>query len=748
MDRRIATAVVVVVLGIGTVCLGSGIRRIGHPFPGFLVSSNRIVLSIGRRGWSVEKADRILFAQVVAVAGQPLTVATDIDAYVADVAADTPVSYRFRKQADIFPAEVEVQRFGFGDFFALYATYFLTGACFALAGRWVLRRLPDLPAALPFFALCETVALALVTGGDVYGPYWFTMLYFTAHCVVPATLLHFASSFPEPLAAPRAWRRVGLGAVYAVVLGIAFVLNRIADDPSLFLPLIYTVYLFLANVLLLYLGRLVIARWTLASGSLRRGVQRALTGFLLSATVAGVIFVIYPVLNRPISPIMLVAPLALFPLFTASALRRAAEARISSSATSVRQRLSLLFLGAVETAFLAGIAVFWLSQSWQQLVADIALNQRQLALVDRSLTNTVSSEDLGGIDALVQSVAERAMVTAAAAASARNDPAAARAALEQLALSYREAGDRLLARGVWLGHLDAGLAFTLVVLGIVQAVGFMIAIRRWLIRPVERLALATSVIATGDLEHRAALDATSEFALLAESINVMAASLARIQERVEAEREQRRRAAGAARDAERRRLARELHDGTLQELSAVKFRLEGAALRSCDAQFQPIIEGMIDIIVGLRRVIDDIGAPEVSRASLQQAIGSYAYGLAETHGVVLDVALAGATHVPDWATRDVYRVAQEALANAVRHGTPSHLSVTLSAAAGGSVLQIQDDGCGFALQTVVLGTGIRAMQERAAAIGATLDIDTAPGHGTQVRLTLPPAPSRSAAHAS
>ncbi len=744
-DQRWGTTVVMLaVLSIGAVCLVNGARRIGRPFPGFLVSVNHIVLSIGRRGWSGEKAERIRFAKVIAIEGHPITTATDVEAYVATLPVGTPVTYRFRKQADVFTTTVEVNLFDLSDFLALYTTYFATGVCFALAGWWVLRRCrTSLPAAPAFFVLCQTIGAAVVAGGDVYGPYWFTSLYFTAHCLTFAALVHFASRFPEPLGIARYWQALAIAVLYIGSIVIAFLLNRTANDPSLFLPLIYTVYLLVANAALLYVGRLAIAAWTVTDPRLRRSVRRALVAVLLSATVPGVIWVTYPALKQPISPIVLIAPLVIFPFFTASALYHAPQAGLSPSGTSVRRRLSLLFLGAVETAFLAAIAVFWLSNSWQQLIDDLALNQRQQAVLARFLhpTSPVSGDDLTAIDALVQTVPERTLVAAAHAAMSRGNISGAREVMEQLGSRYHTAEARLGRRRRRLGRLETGLVLSLVGIGLVQAVGFMIAIRRWLIRPVDQLAVATNIIATGNLSHRISPDAEGEFRTLADAINTMAASLAQIQARIDAEQHARRRAAGAARDAERRRLTRELHDGTLQDLSAVKLRLEGAVRNTPSAELQAAVDAIIEIIVALRRVLDDLGAPDVSHISLREAIAAYAQALADGHGVALQLDL-GTSQVPEWATRDAYRIAQEALTNAVRHGAPARLRVQLRDTSDHMLLEIVDDGAGFDVGSAVLGSGIRSMRERAAAIGATLDVSAAPGHGTRVRLTLPHAPAR------
>jgi two-component system sensor histidine kinase UhpB len=741
-SKQVGTSVVtLIVLSIGVVCLINGGRRVGVPFPGFLVAENHIVVSIGRRGWSLEKADRSLFAKIIAIEGRPIVSSTDVDAFVAQRPVGTPVAYRFRKEAEVFASVIEVQLFGLADFLALYATYFVTGACFVLIGWWVFRRVPAAPPALPFFTLCQLAGLAILTGGDVYGPYWFTSLYFTAYCLFPAAVFHFASSFPEPIDAPVLWRRLILTMLYAGALAAALVLNRVADEPSLFLPLIYTVYLVMANALLLYCGRLAITLWSSTDERTRHGLWRAVAGIVGSATVPGIIFVIYPVLKEPISPVVLVAPMGIFPVLTASALRAIGDRAPGGPRGSVRQRLSLLFLGAVETAFLAGIAVFWLNNSWKQLIDDLALNQQQQLLIEHvSPPATPTVETLAAIDALVQTVAERALVDSAIHAATQRDTEAAREAIHRLGQRYRRTHERLDARRQRLSRIDAALVLGLVVAGIAQALAFAAAIQRWLIRPVDELAAGTSVIATGDLGHRIESGATGEFRALADAINTMAASLAAIQQRIEAEREERRLAAGTARDAERRRLARELHDGVLQDLSAVKLQLEGAAKTSASPQVQPAIDAMIETIVGLRRVVDDLGAPELTHKSLREALGAYAHAVANGHGTTLQLDLSDEAPIADWASRDVFRIAQEALTNAVRHGAPGHLALRLYAAAQRTVLEIADDGSGFDVRTVALGTGIRGMRERAAAIGANLDILTTPGAGTTVRLTLPRPP--------
>ncbi|MFQ5667227.1 MAG: HAMP domain-containing protein [Candidatus Binatia bacterium] len=731
-----ATAVVIAVLTIGGICVANGVSRIGQPFPGFLVLQNRIVVSIGRSHWSLSKTARILFAEIVGIENRPVADGAAIQSRAATFPVGTPVTYRLRKQADVFSEVVTIKRFTLADYLAVYGTYFAVGVCFALAGWWAFRRHRVMaPAVTAFFVFCQATALVLLTGGDLYGPYWFGTVYFTAFSVAPAALFHLASSFPEPIGYPSQWRRLALLLLYGCAMAVALAFYMLADGPSLFLPLLYTVYLLLANALLLYLARLLIYRLSGQGTSTRRDLGWALAGILISGLAAGTIFVAYPVLHRAISPVVLVAPLAIFPLLTAAALRRAPD---SPPRPSVRLRLSLLLLGPVETAFLIGVAFFWLNTSRERLFNDFALNQHQQGLVQRFLDTapTGGAGRLAAVEALVQTVSERTLVNSARAAVARGNLTAARQAMENLAQRYRDFQTHLQARRGWIDRLATALVLGLIVTGVGQAIAFMVAMRRWLIRPIERLAGATSVIATGDLSHRVEIASSDEFAMLAESINVMASSLGEIQRQVETAREGRRRAAGAARDAERHRLARELHDSVLQDLIAVKLRIEGVR-KGSSGDLQPMIDDLVRITTDLRGVVNDLQPPDLSTVSLTAAVTAHAQLLTRAYGTPVQVDLPPEIPVPDWATRDVYRVAQESMTNAVRHGAPKRVVVRLSRQQTTAVLEIVDDGAGFDLRHTVMGSGVRGMRERAAALGTELQILTAPGAGAIVRLVLP-----------
>ncbi|MBI4515937.1 MAG: GAF domain-containing sensor histidine kinase [Deltaproteobacteria bacterium] len=212
-------------------------------------------------------------------------------------------------------------------------------------------------------------------------------------------------------------------------------------------------------------------------------------------------------------------------------------------------------------------------------------------------------------------------------------------------------------------------------------------------------------------------------------------------ERLAREAQLKQQAAGAARDSERRRLARELHDGVLQDLTAVKLRIEGEGRQANGARLQGAADAVIRVMEELRRVVDELRPPDLSSVSLAEAIASHARVLTRGHGIGLELELAE-IEVADWATRDVYRIAQEAIANAVHHANPSRLAVQLARRENSTVLSISDNGAGFDLAAAVLGGGIIGMRERAAALGTDFDIVTAPGQGTSVQLVVPSTSAR------
>jgi two-component system, NarL family, sensor histidine kinase UhpB len=212
-------------------------------------------------------------------------------------------------------------------------------------------------------------------------------------------------------------------------------------------------------------------------------------------------------------------------------------------------------------------------------------------------------------------------------------------------------------------------------------------------------------------------------------------------ERLETERRESARAALGAQERERTRIARELHDEVGQALTAVLLQLERTSRRA-DA---PVRDGLEEAREGLRASLE--GVREIARRlrpealddlGLASALAALTNDVARRTGVRVERRVAGDLRAlePD-EELVVYRVAQEALTNVARHSEALRAWVRLAGSGDGEVtLTVRDDGRGFDFAAHARGAGLRGMRERAVLIGASLDIESRPGHGTTVRLRL------------
>jgi signal transduction histidine kinase len=205
---------------------------------------------------------------------------------------------------------------------------------------------------------------------------------------------------------------------------------------------------------------------------------------------------------------------------------------------------------------------------------------------------------------------------------------------------------------------------------------------------------------------------------------------------------------------ERARLARDLHDAVSQKLFSVRAKASAAAVlvdrdpARAVAEMRSVATLAGEAHAELRAVIDGLAPPDLAAAGLIGSLCSYARLAGKTYGIPVRV-LADDLPELDGATEAaLYRVAQEALHNALRHSGASEIRVSLSRRQRRVVLEVADDGQGFPAQAQALdtagGVGLSSMRERAAAVGGVLKIRSAPGTGTVVRLSVP-APRQAAA---
>lgn len=261
------------------------------------------------------------------------------------------------------------------------------------------------------------------------------------------------------------------------------------------------------------------------------------------------------------------------------------------------------------------------------------------------------------------------------------------------------------------------------------------------LRPLRALIDAAERVRAGELETRVppSVVADRELVRLGTTMNSLLDEL-------RAERVRLRELAAlviSAADTERERIARELHDSTAQRVAALVMHL-GAAMNGVDERLRtrlaPARQLADDVLEELRtlahlmhpRVLHDLG--------LAHALGALARETTTPDCAVKADVDTPATRLPIEVESVFYRVAQEAVSNALRHGRPTRVRVVLRGSPTETTLEIEDDGRGFDTGTPSRERehlGLFTMRERVALVDGTLEVRSAPGEGTRVRATVP-----------
>ncbi len=225
-----------------------------------------------------------------------------------------------------------------------------------------------------------------------------------------------------------------------------------------------------------------------------------------------------------------------------------------------------------------------------------------------------------------------------------------------------------------------------------------------------------------------------------EEVERLELAFLRMIRRLEAERRRAGSAALQAQEQERARVARDLHDEVNQSLTGLLLRLEAAreaappALEAELAETKALANQAMRELLSLARqlrptALDDLGLAAAIGGQVEQLSQGEIEAELSTEG---DFSSLG-----DDAQLVVYRVAQESLSNAARHSGAGRVDVTLRRRGEDVELGVADDGRGFAFDESEGGLGLAGMRERALLIGGELTIESRPGRGTTVRLTVP-----------
>jgi len=290
--------------------------------------------------------------------------------------------------------------------------------------------------------------------------------------------------------------------------------------------------------------------------------------------------------------------------------------------------------------------------------------------------------------------------------------------------------------------------------------GLALLLTHLLTQPIHRLVETVNRIRRGQFEARSPVFSDDEIGRLAVAFNQMSESLERYRREVE-EKERARvsliERIVYAQEEERKTISRELHDQLGQSLLALLLEVDRlcqdgrAPQDACEnlrAKIRSLIEEVRRLAWGMRpSILDDYG--------LDYALARHTEEIAERFGLPIDYQysrLPGLGRLPGRVEVALYRIAQEAIMNVVRHARANRASAVVLQRRSEVTLLVEDDGRGFD-PAAVRGNGaeclgLTGMQERAALLGGSCAVESAPGHGTTVRVRIPiaeqtPCPSES-----
>lgn len=306
-------------------------------------------------------------------------------------------------------------------------------------------------------------------------------------------------------------------------------------------------------------------------------------------------------------------------------------------------------------------------------------------------------------------------------------------------------GDKIIARE--MASISRSLALSLslcVVVGLSLAV-FLASV---LVRPVRDLLRATERLRQGDFTTRARVHSRDEIGRLAETFNQMTEGLESYQQAVVEKEEARQmllRKIVQAQEAERAHVARELHDQLGQMLSKTLMTIDASCGKCAGANAHcPEIRGDIRAMIDeVRQLAWNIRPSILDDYGLNRALEKFVTETAKRAGFLLDYQGAVPSDMEHVAAPEVeatmYRIAQEAVTNVMRHAAATEASVVLMRRENELLLVVEDNGRGFAAEAHETGKtlGLMGMRERAALVGGELDITSEVGKGTTIRVRIP-----------
>lgn len=306
--------------------------------------------------------------------------------------------------------------------------------------------------------------------------------------------------------------------------------------------------------------------------------------------------------------------------------------------------------------------------------------------------------------------------------------------------------------------LGKEVATLLGVVFVVSAFVITYALFFTVIRPLEKLSSATTLLGEGYLNIKLAVESEDEIGKLAKSFNIMASKLRAAREELAQTAEM---AINRASVAERKiinisedtqqRIGQELHDDLGQQLTGIAFMSE-VLFQNLKKQDHPDLMSAAKITVLIneavlktRKLAYGLYPVELQGAGLPAMLGEFTRNVESIYGIKCNFICDEAHHIddliddPDIAIH-LYRIVQESVNNAIKHGAATEINVQLRLEPTLITLEVSDNGSGITESSdsdIKEGLGMRSMQYRASLIGAAMCITPRPEGGTRVTLTLP-----------
>lgn len=205
-----------------------------------------------------------------------------------------------------------------------------------------------------------------------------------------------------------------------------------------------------------------------------------------------------------------------------------------------------------------------------------------------------------------------------------------------------------------------------------------------------------------------------------------------------------------AQEEERRRVARDIHDGPAQMMANAVLQLEilerliAEDASRAAAEFEDLRKTISDSLREIRRIISDLRPMILDDLGLGPALRRYISDFSARCDLCIEMKVLGKeTRIDPIVEVALFRIIQEALNNVRKHALASKVVVTLGFGPDAVGASVEDDGKGFDLSSVSRSLarsekyGLSGMRERAKLFGGTLDVDTAPGRGTKVTVRIP-----------